>query len=345
MNLNPPWSAFFKFSFRIAMKCRRLLPKKKTLTFGSQSTKEQPKIGHVYVINLQRQPDRWSKIEQELSRVLDCSGVQLWNLTERYDAIDATHFSHEPQKNDDIDPIFTLGDQLFVEPQPLTLPTRIELDSPIRMSRPEIAVAQSHIDVWRQVKAGSHEYVLILEDDVWFRPEFAKKLDQAWTEITTEINMKSDFDILYLSYEEVKHGAPKIFLSNNVFRPERGLWYLSGYVVSREGAEKLLNLLPCRGPIDLWINHQFKLLDVLAIRRPIICQRRDGSSTNSYSILPSLTKIGAINSESASLFHIRPNERPVFAFGLKESGLTSLAMALSMLGYRCCSDLQTLPNA
>lgn len=96
--------------------------------------------------------------------------------------------------------------------------------------------------------------------------------------------------------------------------------------------------------MDLWINHQFRLLDVLAIRRSIICQRSDGSSTNSYSILPSLSKIGAINSESAALFHIRPSERPVFVFGSKNSGLSSLPMALSMLGYKCCNDLQTLPK-
>ena len=33
------------------------------------------------------------------------------------------------------------------------------------------------------------------------------------------------FDILYLSYKEVKHGAQKTFLSSSVFRPVRGLWY------------------------------------------------------------------------------------------------------------------------
>lgn len=119
---------------------------------------------------------------------------------------------------------------------------------------------------------------------------------------------------------------------------------MSGYVISRKGAEKLLRFLPCRGPVDLWINHQFDALDVRATRRSIISQRRDISSTNSYSILPALTKIGAITSESASLFHVCPSERPVFAFGPVDSGLSSLAMALSMLGYRCCSDLQALPS-
>ena len=344
MNLTSPWSLPSKFIFHIMIKCRRLLPKKRSSAFGAFSTKEKPKIEHIYVINLDRQTDRLTKMEQELRHVLDYSGVELWNLTERYAAVDATHFLKDPQKDEDVDPIYTLRDQLFVEPQPLTLPTKIELDSPIQMSRPEVAVARSHIEVWRQVIASKYEYVLVLEDDVWFRPGFAQNLDQAWSEIKTQFNKKSNFDILYLSYKEVKHGAPKTFISSNVFRPERGLWYLSGYVVSREGVEKLLTFLPCRGPVDLWINHQFKSLDVLAIRKSIIYQRRDIGSTNSYSILPTLTKIGAINSESASLFHIRPNERPVFVFGTKNSGLSSLAMALSMLGYRCCSDLQTLPD-
>lgn len=283
-------------------------------------------------------------MEHELRHVLDWSGVELWNLAERYVAVDATHFLQNPLKDADIDPFYTLGDQLFVEPQPLALPSRMELNSPIQMSRPEIAIARSHIGVWRQVTANNHEYVLVLEDDVWFRSGFAQDMDQAWAEIKAEGNRKSNFDILYLSYEEVKHGAPKTFLSSNVFRPVRGLWYLSGYVISRKGAQKLLRLLPCRGPVDLWINHQFGLLDVRAIKRSVISQRRDVSSTNSYSILPTLSKIGAITSESASLFHIRPSERPVFAFGPIDSGLSSLAMALSMLGYRSCSDLQTLPD-
>ena len=34
----------------------------------------------------------------------------------------------------------------------------------------------------------------------------------------------------------------------------------------------------------------------------------------------------------------------MFAFGAPGSGLSSLAMALSMLGYRCCSDLDRIPE-
>lgn len=344
MNATSPSLGVVRHAFRLWLTLRRLLPKQKCRTFGGQGAeKGRPRIEKAYVINLDREPGRWSKMEQELRHILDSSGAELLSLTERHVAVDANAFSEEPPKDADIDPFYTLGDQLFVEPQPLVFPTRLELSTPIRMSRAEVAVARSHINVWRKVAASSHAYVIILEDDVWFHSGFARCLDQVWDEVVAECDKRGRFDILYVSYLEARHGVPKAFLSNNVFRPVRGLWHLSGYVLSREGAEKLLRLLPCRGPIDLWINHQFEALDVLATKQPCVSQRRDAKSTNSYSILPTLTTVGAITSEGASLFNIRPNEQPVFAFGPVGSGHSSLAMALCMLGYRCCSDLQVLP--
>jgi GR25 family glycosyltransferase involved in LPS biosynthesis len=320
------------------------MPKRKCNAFAARGTVKVPAIDLIYVINLDREPGRWSNMEQELKHILDSSGEEIMRLTERHSAVDARQFSMETVKDGEIDPFYTLGDQLFVEPQPLVLPTRLELNTPIRMSRAEIAVARSHINIWKKVALGNHEYVLILEDDTWFHSGFAKNLDKAWIEILAENDGKGRFDVLYVSYLEVKHGAPKSFLSRNVFKPVRGLWQLSGYVLSQEGAKKLLRLLPCRGPIDLWINHHFDALEVRATKNSLISQRRDVKSTNLYSILPALTKIGAINSEGASLFNIRPVEHPVFAFGPENSGLSSLAMALSMLGYRCCSDFNDLPQ-
>lgn len=343
MNLLRPQLAVISYVFRFWLSLRRFLPRRQCQTFGVQREVKSPRIEKIYVINLDREPRRWFKMKQELRRILDSTGTELVNLAERHVAIDANEFSQDPLKDAEIDPIYTLENQLFVEPQPLTLPTRLELNAPIRMSRAECAIARSHVNVWRQVAASNNAYVLILEDDVWFRSGFAKYLDKVWNEIVTKNEINCEFDILYLSYLEVKHGAPKTILSSNVFRPVRGLWHLSGYVLSRKGAEKLLCLLPSRGPIDLWINYQFEALDVLAAKHSFISQRRDTKSTNSYSILPSLTTIGAINSEGASLFNIRPTEQPVFAFGPEGSGHSSLAMALSMLGYRCCSDLKDLP--
>ena len=257
MNLCNPLIAPLKFLYRIGIKCRRLLPRKMSRTFGSSDSSDNPRIEQIYAINLDRQPDRWVEMGRELGHVLDSSGTDLKNLTVRYPAVDARVFDQKLLQDDDVDPFYTLQDQLFVEPQPRVLPDRLELDRPIQMSRPEIAIALSHIGIWRLIAAGKYSHVLILEDDVCFQSGFAQHIDQAWGEIKYGYNNENHFDILYLSYQEVKHGAQKTFLSRNVFRPVRGLWNLSGYVLSREGARKLLHLLPCRGPIDLWINHQF----------------------------------------------------------------------------------------
>lgn len=337
------WSASTKFFYSVARKFRMLNWKKRCSAFGTSDYKKSVTIEQIYVINLDRESHRWVDMELELRQMRDNRGKRLLDITERFSAIDSKEFFEDPQCDLDINPVYSLADQLFVEPQPLTLPSKMDLNSPIKMSRPEVAVARSHIKIWRQIVMSQNQYVLILEDDVWFHLDFANKLEKAWAEITANSDAESKFDILYLSYEEVKHGAPKTFISKNVFRPLRGIWHLSGYVLSREGAQKLLLNLPCRGPIDLWINHKFENLNVKALKRSVISQRRDICSTNSYSILPILTKIGAINSESESLFQTRLYFYPIFAFGPSNSGLSSLAMALSMLGYRCCSDLNTLP--
>jgi GR25 family glycosyltransferase involved in LPS biosynthesis len=246
--------------------------------------------------------------------------------------------------DDEINPTYTLRDQLFVEPQPRVLPDRFELERPIRMSWQEIAVARSHIGVWRQIATGEDGYALVLEDDAWFKLGFCRYVDRAWRELAPDRDGAAPFDLLYLSYKEVMGGAQKSLRSASVFLPARGLWYLSGYVLSREGARKLIRLLPCQGPVDLWMNHQFDALEVRATRQSLIGQRSDLGSANSYSILPALSRIGVLDCEGQSLFQNRPQQRPVFAFGEERSGLSALAMALSMLGYRCCSDLQGLPE-
>lgn len=342
MNLLEPLRATPSFFYLAYLRCRFMLPRLLCRSFTSSDHEGRQGIGHTYVINLDRESGRWADVSRELNHILNTAGASVATQTTRYSAVDATDFLDESHANEEVYPCYTLADQLFVEPQPRALPDKFELNRPIQMSLAEIAVARSHIGVWKSIAEGRHSFALVLEDDIWFDRRFARDLDAAWLEMELADGGTPRFDVLYLSYKEVKHGARKEFLSKSVFQPERGLWYLSGYVLSKTGAAKLLDLLPCRGPVDLWINHQFSKLDVRAIRHSRISQRLDLNSTNSYSILPSLTKIGIINDEGAAPFHGRPKEQPVFAFGAADSGASSLAMAMSMLGYRCCSDLDQL---
>ncbi len=85
------------------MRCRRFLPRSRSQAFG-HSTKERPRIECVYVINLDRQRARWDEMTRELKHVLDWSGADLRNLTERFAAVDATQFIQDPQTDAEINP-------------------------------------------------------------------------------------------------------------------------------------------------------------------------------------------------------------------------------------------------
>ena len=344
MNHSKPLRAVSRFLHFLFLQCRTHLPRQQCLAFVPPSDAQQSGIGPIFVINLDRQPDRWTDVLRELACILDAAGKPLSERVVRYSACDAQTDAQQLLDDGDIEPFYTLGDQLFVEPQPHAVPDAFDLARPIRMSRAEVAVARSHIGVWKTIAQSTAPYALVLEDDVWFERGFGRIVDQAWHEMEDADRTDPAFDVLYVSYKEVRYGAPKELVSKNVFRPERGLWYLSGYVLSKKGAQALLGLLPCRGPIDLWINHKFRDMDVRALRRSVINQRLDTSSTNSYSILPALNRIGVLDDCDTALFHQRPTHSPVFAFGSPGSGLSSLAMALSMLGYRCCSDLDGIPE-
>jgi GR25 family glycosyltransferase involved in LPS biosynthesis len=328
--------------FSLFLKCRRWLPRRQCLAFSTPFDSRRLGIGPIFVINLDRQPDRWADVCRELGYIVDAAGKPLSERVIRYSACDALV---DTVDSSDIDPFYKLRDQLFVEPQPHAIPDEFDLERSIRMSNAEVAVACSHMGIWKTIANSEATYSLVLEDDVWFERGFSRLVDLAWREMEAAGPANPIFDVLYLSYKEVRHGAPKKLTSKSVFRPERGLWQLSGYVLSKKGAQILLQLLPCRGPVDLWINHKFQTIDVRALRRSVINQRPDVDSTNSYSILPALSQIGVLEDGDASLFQGRPIHTPVFGIGQPGSSeLSSLAMALSMLGYRCCSDFDRIPR-
>jgi GR25 family glycosyltransferase involved in LPS biosynthesis len=280
----------------------------------------------------------------ELGNLRDRCGNSLVEMTRRVAAVDARYLDG-PVDAEQVRPHYLLADQLFVEPNPRLAGLEAAESERIQMTRQEIAVALSHIAVWRRIAAGAPGYSLVLEDDVCFCHGFARTADRAWAALVQEGQSTGAFDVLYLSYQEAITGAAKGPVSAGLFRPLRGLWQLSGYVLSARGAQKLLDALPVCGPVDLWINHQFDSLEVLATERPIIQQRPDCPSSNAYSVLPVLSKVGVLTREKPLLREEQPLPGPVFGIGEPGSGLTALACALSMLGYRCCSDVAELPDS
>lgn len=328
--------------FRLRLSMRQLLPPPVCGAFSCDQADES--IGRIYVINLDREDERWRRVRSELRGIRHGPMDRLATITRRFSAVDARYYRGSPSASE-LQLEYSLAEQLFVEPNPL-LPKRESHERElVRMTRQETAVALSHIAVWRLIARSQVPYTLILEDDIYFRRGFAPNLEAAWAELMRRFPGPETFDVLYLSYKEARSPLPKVDVSNRLFRPLTGLWQLSGYVLSNHGANRLLGLLPVRGPVDLWINHRFGALDVFATHRPIIDQRPDSGSSNSYSILPVLAKVGALTREHPQVLKDRRLPRPVIAFGRHGTGLTSLAMGLSMLGYRCCSDVAALPQS
>ncbi len=201
------------------------------------------------------------------------------------------------------------------------------------MTRQEVAVARSHVEVWKTVATGSEDYVLVLEDDVWFRPGAAAAIDRGWAAALKHCGPGDGPTLLYLSYLDAGGTAERADLADGLFRPVRGLWFLSGYVLSREGAAALLRAMPVVGPVDLWMNYRFEALGALALSSPVILQRRDAGSDNSYSIMPYLARAGTTDAGSKPAPSDRPQGGHVLAWttpGEQES----LSMALSMIGLR-----------
>ncbi len=329
---------FSKLFYRVLLSTRRVRFSPICDALGSHCDEV---VQRIYVINLDRQDVRWRQMRRELASIRYLGGSRLTNIVRRFSAVDARYCIDHP--DDELQHEYSLADQLFVDPHPLPDALRDVRSLRIEMSRQEAAVARSHVAVWKLIAAGSPLYTLVLEDDVYFRRRFAKVFDRAWAELE-HAHGNPAFDLLYLAYAEALAGAEMAPVSRELLRPSRGVWQLSGYVLSKRGAQRLLNLLPVRGPVDLWINHQFETLDVLAMRRPVIQQRLDCPSSNSYSVLPILSKIGVLTREKPSTISVKPLPSPVFAFGTHGTGLTALATALSMLTYRCCSDVAALPD-
>lgn len=304
--------------------------------FGSVQDGDVDCIEAVYVINLDRQSSRWKIFKREASRQKVKGRQNFLNFCHRISAIDGKQLRPD-NANSQVSASYPLDSQYYVDPDPRLLLKIREETVNINMTREEVAVALSHIKVWQQIVSDKVTYALILEDDVFFERTFAAQLNQSWQELPAKRNDGFRFDILYLSYREVDHGAQIAYFSPNLRRPIRGYWWLSGYVLSYSAAEQLLQSLPVTGPVDLWMNLLFSKIDVYSTPTSIISQRTDLQSDNRYSILPLLSQLGVQSDKTHLLLEQTKGLRPVFCIGFDRKGADRLETALSLLGYRCCN--------
>lgn len=327
MNLREASGRFRNLLFRGLRRVACLFPGSKIHAFGLGAGR----IGAILVLNLDRQPARWNGMVRELGRLRTFDGTPLTSIASRFRAVDARD-GRAVAATADVDPNYRLRDQLYVQPD-----SRLEecfgADTVVRMTRQEVAVARSHIEIWKSVAKGQHQHVLVLEDDVWFTPGAAVAIDCGWRTALERGHSNGGPHLLYLSYADAGGSAARADVCEAIFRPLRGLWFLSGYVLSREGAAALLRAMPVIGPVDTWINYRFQDLGALALTSPVILQRPDCTSDNSYSVLPYLARAGIVDVGSGPMPPLRNEAGPAICWSGPEDR-ESLAMSLSILGLR-----------
>lgn len=327
MNLRDATTSLRSIAFKISRAVATALPSRRILAFGT----DNGRIGSILVVNLDRQPERWIRVQRELRRFRTADGVRLVSITQRLPAIDARD-GRAVAATADVDSMYRMGDQLFVQPD-ARLEECFGTEEPIRMTRQEIAVARSHVEAWKAVALGTDDYVLILEDDVWFTRGAAAGIDRGWQAAHERCRARGGPRLLYLSYKDAGGTAEREEVCDALFAPLRGLWFLSGYVLSRDGAAALLRAMPVVGPVDLWMNYRFTELGALALSSPAILQREDCISQNSYSVLPYLARAGVVDAGAGPARPAGTPSSPVLAW-TSGRDQESLAMALSMLGLR-----------
>lgn len=317
---------FLLLKYKLKRLIRFFIRHERIRAFGSGKAQ----LNKIFVINLDRQKERWRLITEELDYFQDMNKQSLLAFTERFSAIDAKSQSLSTNK---ISSLYKLEDQYFVDPNPILLNVLREKEINIELTKQEIAVALSHISVWEKIVIEDIQNTLILEDDIYFENNFSSKINSLWQEINES---KIDFDLIYISYKEVDHNPEIKQITNNLSVPKRGLWWFSGYILSHQGAKKLLDKLPVVGPVDLWINHKFDELNVLVCNDSIINQKLFLSSDNNYSILPILSQIGIKSNKTFIDLDKLKGRYPVFLFDLTSNGknLHKLELMLSLNSYR-----------
>jgi hypothetical protein len=164
MNLSKLVSPVRRFAFHSWRSATALIPGARIGAFGGGPGQ----VGAILVINLDRQPRRWRRVTRELARFRTSEGLPLTSITRRLPGVDARD-GRAVAATADVDAIYRIGDQLHVQPD-ARLTECFPEDEPVRMTRQEVAVALSHVEAWKAIATGTDDYILVLEDDVWFRP-------------------------------------------------------------------------------------------------------------------------------------------------------------------------------
>lgn len=187
-----------------------------------------------YIINLARRADRWNKIVNTINNKFNY---------ERFDAVDGSKLVATEQLH------------------------RLFDNNNYAMRKGIVGCALSHIQLYFNLINSEQDYYIILEDDISFVDDYITKLTHL------QNNLPIDWDLIYISY----HARPRFnldIIQNKVALPtvtkfnsdeaiQLSLGGTSGYLISKQGAKKLLQFINDRGMTNAIDTIQQKSADAI----------------------------------------------------------------------------------
>jgi GR25 family glycosyltransferase involved in LPS biosynthesis len=189
----------------------------------------------IIYINLDRRTDRNENILKEISK------IQFDGPVERFSAIDGKKLSAE-----EIIKNFTGKASEEVEKKD------IKNVQGNRMTAGAMGQSMSLKIVLEKIIAGPDEYVLILEDDVYFVDDFLEKLKKF-------IDKVPEYDLLYPGY----HNSTNFEKTDNYVIP-KNMWGLHSIIVNKKAASEILKIFPLDNQFDTEIQKVLPKLKVYA---------------------------------------------------------------------------------
>ncbi|XP_046845706.1 procollagen galactosyltransferase 1-like [Xenia sp. Carnegie-2017] len=185
----------------------------------------------VFVINLARRPDRRKKMKLSL---------QLLGINATFvDGYDGKRVSDEEIDNLGIQVLDGYADPYHGRP----------------VTKGEIGCFMSHFLIWEKMVRENLKVVMLLEDDIRFELDFRKKLNNVMKEA-----QKLEWDFMYLGRKLVNEQARDMYIPDVKLLVRPGYsWWTLGYVITLEGAKKLLAPNPLQRfvPVDEYIPIMF----------------------------------------------------------------------------------------
>jgi len=179
----------------------------------------------IYLINLQRRPDRLTKMRN----VLEILGMEY----ELVDAVDGLLL-----KQEDLDRMGIKQLPEYRDPYS---------DRPMKFG--EIGCFLSHHKIWKMMVKNRVNTALILEDDIHFEPYFVYQIQRLFEEAA---KLFLDWDLMYVGRRRSANAEePWVEGSKYIVHVDYSYWTL-GYALSYRGAKKLLDAKPLEKlvPVD-----------------------------------------------------------------------------------------------